>query len=161
MDTKALSRKELQDMLASLKRLRDAGTEDLFRIKAQIEALQQEFTEVSRTGGNIAGSIKAIEKTLGLQPTEEVSSPEAPVSAAVGGLDNTQAVMRIVAEHNDKGGIDIDGISDLLKERGVFLKSRDYLHTILNRKKNQQKKLAKVSGKWFLTEKGKTEVRMN
>jgi len=148
-------------MLASLKRLQGAATEDLFRIKAQIEALQQEFTDVSRSSGNIAGSIKAIEKKLGLQPTEDVGPPEAPVSAAVAGLDNTQAVMRIVAEHNDKGGVDIDRISDLLKERGVFLKSRDYLHTILNRKKNKQKKLAKVGGKWFLTEKGKDEVRMN
>jgi hypothetical protein len=48
-------------------------------------------------------------------------------------------------------------IFQALREKGIKI-TREYLHTILNRKKNYQKKLVKENGKWFLTEKGKEEL---
>ncbi len=158
MDT-ALSQEELTDMLPGLKRLLEAKAAELLRIKADIEALQREYQEVQRTGNNIGGSIAAIEKALNLPTSGAALVADAPQSPETQYSDATSMLMRIVAEHQDSGGIDIDSISDELKRRGVFLKSRDYLHTILNRKKNHQKKLIRTDGKWLLTEKGKEEVK--
>lgn len=158
MDT-ALSRAELTDMLPGLKRLLEANGRELLRIKAEIEALQRQYQETQRAGSNIGGSISMIEKALNLPSSGVAEVTEVPQSPGSKNSDATSVLMRIVAEHQDSGGIDIDSISDELKRRGVFLKSRDYLHTILNRKKNHQKKLIRTDGKWFLTERGKEEVK--
>jgi predicted transcriptional regulator len=74
--------------------------------------------------------------------------------------DTTRTVMNIVAGKHDAGGITFGDIYQALKDRGIDI-TRMYLHTILNRKKNRQKKLEKRGDKWFLTAKGKEELGLS
>jgi hypothetical protein len=87
--------------------------------------------------------------------------PEAPEVrvAKRKSMDASEAAMRIVAAKNVSGGITFDEVLRALQEQGYNIE-REYLHTILNRKKNYQGKLRRDEDtkKWFLTDKGKQEL---
>jgi len=65
--------------------------------------------------------------------------------------------MLIVARYHDRGGITFERIYSITQEEGLKV-DREYLHTVLNRKRRRQKKLEKRDDKWFLTDMGKEEL---
>jgi hypothetical protein len=160
MTVSGLPKQELADTLQSLRRLLEASQHD-YQIKTkQYEDLSGELNALGNSIRSLMGSIAAVERALGLPPEEQskipaISPPKNPAQS----VDATETVMRIVASHHNADGITINGIAQELKEQNVEI-SREYLHTILNRKKNHQKKLTKVDGNWFLTDKGMEEVGM-
>ena len=153
-----LSRTELESTLAGLVKLYEQNRRTFEVKRAEAVKITGEMAAIAEVGKGLTASMNAIKKELGL-PLDEKPQPAAGPPSE-GEIDVTLEVMRIIADHQDKGGIDIDDISAELTARGIAVSSRDYLHTILNRKKNKQKKLIRVDGKWFLTDKGKAEVKM-
>jgi len=153
-----LTKSELQDTLRSLKRLHEASIQDFQRKQVQYAELSEALGALAQSVKNIEGSIAAVNRALGL-PQEQA----APLATAGDGetetVDTTRTVMNIIASKHDSGGITFDQVFQSLKDQGVEI-SREYLHTILNRKKNRQKKLEKRGDKWFLTDKGKEELGM-
>jgi hypothetical protein len=154
-----LSESELQTALGALIRLQEQNRRALQAKRAEAAKLTGEATKIAEAGKGIVAAINTIRKELGL-PLEEHQGAPASASLNGGATDTTSEVMRIISDHQEKGGIDIDDIDAKLKQKGVTVSSRDYLNTILTRKKNKQKKLIRVDGKWLLTDKGKTEVKM-
>jgi hypothetical protein len=152
---------ELQETLRGLERLHQAAVREYQRKQAEYQALSRELSELAVSVKNLWGSIGAVKHALGLPIAERAAQPElvAPplVEMPSGAMGVTETVMYIVAQHQDSGGIGFDEILQDLTGRGHAI-TREYLHTILNRKKNHQKKLVRNSGKWFLTDKGKAEL---
>jgi hypothetical protein len=154
----SLSRNELHTMLEGLTKLQEQNRLVFEEKRAEAVRITGELAAIAEEGKSVAASIKAVKKRLGLPVEEPRKSTSGPTKE--GEIDVTFEVMLIIAEHQDKGGINIDGIDAELKAKGITVSSRDYLNTILTRKKNKQKKLIRVDGKWFLTDKGKAEVKM-
>jgi hypothetical protein len=153
-----LSRAELQSTLEGLTKLQEQTRRAFESKRAEAVKITGELAVIAEEGKSLAASIKAIKGRLGLPVDQPRDTPSE--RASEGEIDTTFEVMRIISEHQDHGGIEIDGIDAELRAKGIIVSSRDYLHTILNRKKNKQKKLMRVDGKWFLTDKGKAEVKM-
>jgi len=141
--------------LKNLRRLYEATSRDYEKKYIQYQELSRDLTSISDSAKSFRASIMSIEKDLGL-PSEQIPLPEGEVKPGTP-ADATKTVMRLVAEHNQSGGIGFDQILNVLRKEGHKTK-RDYLHTILSRKKNYQKKLIKQNGKWFLTDLGKEEM---
>jgi hypothetical protein len=156
-----LAQSELQSVLATLNKFREQNRRAYEAKRAEAAKIAGELAKIAEAGKGLAAAINSVRQELGM-PLEE--RHDAPASSSgpsrAGETDTTFEVMRIISEHQEQGGIDIDGIEAKLKERGVKVSSRDYLNTILTRKRNKQKKLTRVDGKWLLTDKGKAEVRM-
>jgi hypothetical protein len=149
---------ELEETLASLKRLFDVSRRDYEKKYMQYEELSRDLNSLSETIKSIKGSMAAVERALGLSP-EQIRLPDTPEVRQVGKpVGVTEAAMRLVAAKNESGGIAFDEILRALHEQGYKTLTREYLHTVLNRKKNYQKRLDRIDGKWFLTEKGKQEL---
>ena len=156
MDTN-LSRTELQDTLSVLTKLQEQNRNAFQAKRAEASRIASELTGIMEEGKSLAASIKTVKAKLGMPVDEE---PRSSGASSGDVTDTTLEVMRVIAEHQDHGGISIDGIDAELKAKGIAVSSRDYLNTILTRKKNKQKKLIRVDGKWLLTDKGKAEVKM-
>jgi hypothetical protein len=164
MTIAGLPKAELESTLKGLRRMFEASRADYERKKIQYQFLGQELTDLGGSIRSLGGSIIAIEAALGL-PVESVEvvvpvTAESPPSEAKAGSKEkgvTEAVMKIVAQHQEIGGIEFDEILKELANQGIVI-TREYMHTVLNRKKNHQKKLMRMDGQWFLTDKGKAEV---
>jgi hypothetical protein len=154
-----LAETELRNTLQSLERLRESAVRAREQKKAQHREIAQEISSMGESIRSIDGSILVVRRALGL-PQNEAAKAEAARPDSGDGADSTRQVMLIVAGRDDSGGITIQEIDDALKQQGVVI-TRMYLHTILNRKKNRQKKLEKRGVKWFLTDKGKEELGIN
>ena len=153
-----LSKTELEETLKNLRRLYEAANRDHEKKYIQYQEIGRELNSISESAKTFRASILAVEKALGL-PSEQIPLPERDVKPG-SPADATKTVMRLIAEHNESGGITFDQILRALRSEGHNTK-RDYLHTILSRKKNYQKKLTKQNGKngkWFLTDLGKEEL---
>lgn len=151
-----ITKTELEEMLASLKRLHDATRRRYDQKFIEHEQLAREINSLAESMKSIKGSMVAIERNLGLS-SEQIRLPDVPEVKIGKPMDTTETVMRMIAAKNESGGITFDEIFQGLKDKGIKI-TREYLHTILNRKKNYQKKLKKENGKWFLTDKGKEEL---
>jgi hypothetical protein len=147
---------ELEETLASLKRLFDVSRRDYDSKYLQYEELSRDLSSLGESIRSIKGSMAAVERALGLTP-EQIRLPDTPEVRPLGRPGVTEAAMRIVAAANESGGVTFDEILKGLHEQGYKI-TREYLHTVLNRKKNYQKKLVRTNGKWFLTDKGKQEL---
>ena len=152
---------ELHETLRGLERLHQAAVQEYQRKQVEYQALSRQLSDLAVSVKNLWGSIGAVKHALGLSVDDPGTQPE-PVAPALVDMPNgeigvTETVMRIVAQHQDSGGIRFDEILQDLTGRGHTI-TREYLHTILNRKKNHQKKLIRDNGKWFLTDKGKVEL---
>jgi Tfp pilus assembly ATPase PilU len=90
-------------------------------------------------------------------PSKQIVLPEAEIIKPGSPTDATKSVMQLIMENNESGGVTFDQILSVLKSQGYTTK-RDYLHTILSRKKNYQKKIKKENKRWFLTDLGKEEM---
>jgi hypothetical protein len=160
MISSKLPKEELQETLQGLKRLLEVNEQEYHSKKAQYEQLLEELSGLGSSIKNLRGSVAAVERALGIAPVQpEKPTEPAPMKDGSGGetVDASRFVMGIVANHNDSGGITFDEVFEAVKGQKLDV-SREYLHTILNRKKNHQKKLSKADGRWFLTEKGKEEL---
>lgn len=155
-----LSKSELEETLKNLRRLYETARRDYEKKYIEYQEFGRELNSISDSAKSFRASIMAVEKALGLS-SEQIPLPEGEVKPGAPGTpaDATKTVMRLVAEHNESGGIGFDQILQVLRSHGHKTK-RDYLHTILSRKKNYQKKLLKQNGKWFLTDLGKEEMGM-
>jgi hypothetical protein len=156
MALSGMSKSELEEMLASLKRLHDGTRRHYDQKFIEYDELARELNTLAESLKSIKGSIAAIERNLGLS-SEQIRLPDVPEVKIGKPMDATETVMRLVAEKNESGGITFDEILQALRDKGIKI-TREYLHTILNRKKNYQKKLKKENGKWFLTDLGKQEL---
>src|SRR5215213_2865722 len=141
-----LSRTELQNTLTVLTKLQEQNRSALEAKRAEAVRITGELATIAEEGRSLAASIKTVRTKLGL-PEEKREISRGPSSE--GEIDTTFEVMRIIADHQEKGGIDIDEIAAELKAKGIPVSSRDYLNTILTRKKNKQKKLIRVDGQWL------------
>jgi len=156
MTVPGLPKAELQEILMRLERLHEASLAEYQHKNMEYGRLGQEIDELAGSLTSIAGSIAVVRQRLGL-PHEPLPGIGTSKSQSSDTADTTRTVMNIVAGKHDAGGITVGEIYQALKDRGIFI-TRMYLHTILNRKKNRQKKLAKRDDKWFLTDKGKEEL---
>ena len=154
-----LAETELQKTLESLERIRESAVQAREQKKVQHREIAQEIQVLGESIRNIDGSISLVRRSLGLPP-QEATKPGIARPESGEGADTTRKVMLIVASRDESGGVTIDEIDQALKNQGVFI-TRMYLHTILNRKKNRQKKLEKRGDQWFLTAKGKEELGLN
>lgn len=153
-----LSKNELEETLKNLRRLYEVANRDYEKKYIKYQELGRELNSISDSAKTFRASILEVEKALGL-PSEQIPLPEREVKPGTP-VDATKIVMRFIAEHNESGGVTFDQILRVLRSEGHQTK-RDYLHTILSRKKNYQKKLRKQggkNGKWFLTDLGKEEL---
>jgi len=158
MSLSDLPKEALEESLNTLRRLFDAAAEEYQKKYLQFQALGNELSGITESMKSFRSSIAAVEKLLGVS-RQQVLLPEGEIRREIP-IDATETVMRIVAAHHDSDGISFDEIFQSLKTQG-YKTSREYLHTILNRKKNYQKKLKKENGRWFLTDKGKEELGIN
>jgi hypothetical protein len=159
METK-LSQGELQSVLTTLNKFQEQNRRAYEAKRAESAKIAGELAKIAEAGKGLAAAINTVKRELGMPPEQHDAPASGSGSSGAGQTDTTLEVMRIISEHQEQGGIDIDGIEAKLKERGVTVSSRDYLNTILTRKRNKQKKLTRIDGKWSLTDKGKAEVRM-
>jgi hypothetical protein len=153
-----LSKSELEETLKNLRRLHEAANREHEKKYIQYQELGRELNSILDSAKSFRASIIAVEKALGLS-SEQIPLPEEKVKLGTP-ADATKTVMRVIAEHNESGGVTFDQILRVLRSEGHKTK-RDYLHTILSRKKNYQKKLTKQNGKngkWFLTDLGKEDL---
>jgi hypothetical protein len=148
---------ELEDMRQKFRRFLKATREEYEQKYMQYETLSREIAVLGDSIRSIKGSLDAVERALGLSP-EQVRLPETRELKLGKPVGDTEAAMRIVASRQESGGISFDEILRELHSQGRRV-TREYLHTILNRKKNYQGKLSRdENGKWFLTDKGKQEL---
>jgi hypothetical protein len=154
-----MTKADLEATLAGFKRFYEASRHAYDQKYLKFEELRRDLDALADEIKSVKGSIIAVERALGLSP-EQIRLPETPELRRAGKpLGVTEGTMRIVADKNDTGGLTFDEILKALHEQGFKTLTREYLHTILNRKKNYQKKLYRDENKrWFLTEKGKEEV---
>lgn len=159
--TSKVPKNELQETLQGLRNVLEANEQEYRAKKGQFDDLAKELNGLQSSIASLKGSIMIVERALGLAPTQEQPAEPAPAKIGGGGevVDTSKTVMGIVASRNESGGMTFDELFDVVKEKNLNV-TREYLHTILNRKKNHQKKLAKVEGRWFLTDKGKEELGM-
>jgi len=153
-----LSKRELEETLRNLRRLYDTAIRDHQQKYIEYQEFGRQLNLILDRAKSYRASIMAVEKDLGLS-SEQIPLPEGDVEPGTP-ADATKTVMRLIAEHNESGGVTFDQILRVLRNEGHKTK-RDYLHTILSRKKNYQKKLTKQggkNGKWFLTDLGKEEL---
>lgn len=156
-----LDRSEIEGTLRNLELVRDAKKRDIEALRAQLLRVEAELRVANIALQNLNGSIIALRGTLGLEDEEQAilmfqeahsePEPRGPI------IDNSRAIMLIVARYHDRGGITFDQIYRMAKEEGLDV-TREYTHTVLNRKRLRQKKLEKRDDKWFLTDKGKEEL---
>jgi len=151
-----LSRADMEDMLEKFKRLLTASTREYEQKYLQYEELSRDLSHLGESLKNIKGSITAVERALGLE-AEQIRLPETADLKLGKPVGDTEAAMRIVAAHNESGGIGFDHILKELHRQGRSV-TREYLHTILNRKKYKGKLHRDENEKWFLMEKGKQEL---
>jgi hypothetical protein len=156
MTLPGLPKAELQETLMRLERFHEASLAEYQQKDAEYNRLGQEIDELATSIKSIADSIAVVRHKLGLpqKPLQQIGASKSQSSDTA---DTTRTVMNIVADKHDAGGITVGEIYQALKDRGIII-TRMYLHTILNRKKNRQKKLEKRGDKWFLTDKGKEEL---
>lgn len=147
---------ELEETLIRLKRLHDATRRDYDQKYVQYQELGRDLQSLGESIKSIKGSMATIERALGLT-SEQIHLPDAPDVKLGKPVDTTETAMRIVAAKNDSDGVTFDEVLRALHEQGHKV-TREYLHTILNRKKNYQKKLVRQNDRWFLTDKGKEEL---
>lgn len=161
-----MARAELEETLARFKKVLGVTLQEYQQKYVQFQDLSRELTALGDSVKNLKGSVATIERALGLSSeSEQIALPandqlvplEEVDKVRVGKMDASEAAMRIVASQNDSGGITFNEIFHALNGQGYKV-SREYMHTILNRKKNYQKKIEKRGDKWFLTEKGKEEL---
>lgn len=158
-----ISKDELQETLRGLERLHQATVQEYQQKEEEYQVLSRRLSDLATSAKNLWGSIGAVKRALGLPVDERplrpqsVAPPLVDVPSGEVGQGITETVMRIVAQNHDSGGIGFDEILQTLAGHGHKI-TREYLHTILNRKKNHQKKLVRENGKWFLTDKGKMEL---
>jgi hypothetical protein len=155
MGSTEMSRSDRQLALETLKRLYDSARREYEQKAIKYDELGKELMGISESLRSYKGSIASVERELGL--SEQIDLPDAP-EVRIGkqkSMDASEATMRIVAAKNEN--ITFDEILQTLIAQGYKI-TREYMHTVLNRKKNYQKKLDKKNGKWFLTEKGKQEL---
>lgn len=160
MSLPGMSNREIEELLNGTRKMLELKRQERATKMAQFDALGRELTGLGNSIKSLEGTVVTYEQALGLPPESGgMAIADAPGAAEPlsESRDTTRAVMEIVAGRNASGGITIDQIAAALKDQG-FEVTREYLHTILNRKKNHQKKLTKDEGKWFLTEKGKEEL---
>jgi len=155
MGLSGLPKTELESSLRDLKRLYEAAAQEYQEKYLHYQEVGRELVTIQDSLKGFRTSIATVEKALGLS-SEQIPLPQGEVKRGAP-PDATETVMRLVAAHHEEGGITFDQILNTLRSEGHKTK-RDYLHTILNRKKNYQKKLTKQNGKWLLTDKGKEEV---
>jgi hypothetical protein len=157
-----LGKSALEQTLANMELLRDAKRKELAIKKREYERLENELRAAGTALHNISGSILSLRQDLGLEESEPILTMQdaRPADAEQkDGTDQTRAAMLVVARYHDRGGLPFEHIHKILHDEGVDV-DREYLHTILNRKRTRQGKLAKTNGRWFLTDKGKEEVGM-
>ena len=155
-----LSKEELEATLERLKRLFVAAARDYNEKSIQLEKLGRESAALGESMRNLKGSIAMIERALGVSSGSEQMPLPQPLEVKAGkSFGASEAAMKIVAAKNDSGGITFDGILQALHDQGHKV-TREYMHTILNRKKNYQKKLVREKGRWFLTDRGRQELGM-
>jgi len=155
-----LSREDLEGTLERLRRLYEAARRAYNEKSIQVEELSRELGGLGESMRNLKGSMAMIERSLGLaSESEQIPLPEGPGVRSGKALGSSEAAMKIIAAKNDSGGITFDGILQALHDQGHTI-TREYMHTILNRKKNYQKKLVRENGRWFLTDRGKQELGM-
>lgn len=153
-----LTKSELEETLRNLRRLYEAAIRDHQQKYIEYQEFGRELNSILDRAKSYRASIMAVEKDLGLS-SKQIPLPEGDVKPGTP-ADATKTVMRFIAEHNESGGATFDQILRVLRSEGYNTK-RDYLHTILSRKKNYQKKLTKQNGKngkWFLTDLGKEDL---
>jgi hypothetical protein len=155
MTLSELPKDALEDSLRSLRRLFDAASQEYQEKYLQFQALGNELNVIQESMRSFRTAMSTVEKALGIS-SQPVLLPEGEIKREIP-VDATETVMRLVAAHHESGGISFDQIFQSLKSQG-HKTSREYLHTILNRKKNYQKKLKKENGRWLLTDKGKEEL---
>jgi type II secretory pathway component PulJ len=155
-----LEKVEMERTLHNLERVRDAKKQELNRLKQQYQKLEADLRSAGTALHNLTGSILALREDLGLEGEGEQNiltfqeahpEPKEPV------IDSSRAIMLIVARYHDRGGIGFERIYSITQEEGLKV-DREYLHTVLNRKRRRQKKLEKRDDKWFLTDKGREEL---
>ena len=151
-----LSKQELEETLKNLRRLHEGALRDYQKKYIEYQELGRELNAISDSAKSFRASIMAVEKALGLS-SEQIALPKAEIIKPGSPTDATKSVMQLITENNESGGITFDQILNALRSQGYKTK-RDYLHTILSRKKNYQKKLRKENGRWFLTDLGKQEM---
>jgi hypothetical protein len=156
MALSGMSRAELEETLSRLKRLHDATRRNYDQKFIEYDEMARELNSLAESLKSIKGSMTAIERDLGLS-SEQIRLPDLPEVKVGKPMDTTETVMRLIAAKNESGGITFDEILQALRDKGIKV-TREYLHTILNRKKNYQKKLIKQNGKWLLTDLGKQEL---
>jgi hypothetical protein len=156
-----LDKSELENTLRNLELLRDAKKREVDTLRQQHQRIESEMRSANTAIHNLNGSILALRESLGLEDEEQAilmfqevnpeTEPRGPI------VDNSRAIMLIVARYHDRGGISYERIYSIAQDEGLKV-DREYLHTVLNRKRRRQKKLEKRDEKWFLTEKGKEEL---
>jgi hypothetical protein len=156
-----LDKSELESTLKNLELLRDAKKRELDGLRLQHQRIEGEMRSANAAIYNLNGSILALRESLGLEEEEQAilmfqeAHPETEPRGPI--VDNSRAIMLIVARYHDRGGISFERIYSITQEEGLKV-DREYLHTVLNRKRRKQGKLAKRDDKWFLTDKGKEEL---
>jgi hypothetical protein len=159
MSIPGLPKAELMETLVRLERYHAASLEEYQQKKGQYEEIGRELNALATSLKSIADSIAVMRLRLGL-PEGRLPEIGSGRSQAGDTGDVTRMVMNIVAGKHDAGGITFGEIYQALKDQGIII-TKMYLHTILNRKKNRQKKLEKRDDKWFLTDKGKEELSID
>lgn len=154
-----LEKSELEGTLKNLELLRDAKKREVDALKLQHQRIEAEMRSATTAIHNLSGSILALRESLGLEDEEQaiLMFQEVHAEPREQVIDTSRAIMLIVARYHDRGGIGFTQIYKITQEEGLNV-TREYLHTVLNRKRNRQGKLAKRDGKWFLTDKGKEEL---
>jgi|GEM_PF-6578534 len=156
-----LDKSALEQTLANMELVQEAKRKELAIKKREYERLEGELRAVATALHNINGSILSLRQDLGLEDESEpiLKMQDArPVEAETKeDTDQSRAVMLVVARFHDRGGIPFEHVLKTLHSEGVGI-DREYLHTVLNRKRTRQGKLSKVNGRWFLTDKGKAEL---
>lgn len=155
-----MTKAELEETLAGFRKFYEASRRAYDQKSLQFEELRRELDSLADSIKNVRGSMAAVQRALGLSP-EQIPLPEdSPALRRPGKpMGVTEAAMRLVAAKEESGGITFDEILRALHDQGFKTLTREYLHTILNRKKNYQKKLYRDEKKrWFLTAKGKEEI---
>jgi len=154
-----LDKSELENTLKNLEVLRDAKKREVESLRFQYQRIETEMRSANTAIHNLNGSILALRESLGLEDEEQaiLMFQEAHTEPRDQLIDNSRAIMLIVARYHDRGGIGFTQIYKITQEEELGV-TREYLHTVLNRKRNRQGKLVKRDGKWFLTDKGKEEL---
>jgi hypothetical protein len=154
-----LSRAEVEATLKNLELLREAKKREVESLKRQYQRMEADLRSAALALHNLNGSILSLEESLGLETGEQtvLVAPEGPGERTTANVDKSRAIMLIIARHNDLGGIGFEPIFKIAQDKGLDI-DREYLHTVLNRKRRAQGKLSKSNDKWFLTDKGKQEL---